>query len=120
MAHTQYVVFRDQGQWQSSQMACITGRTRHRETLSVLPWTLHTRRAERALTAKSCFRINSGSSGLTEKTRIRRIAQTTLNPNAEKPAIGSGFLAVGFEPERLCWLPLAHSRYGQCADECLL
>ena len=29
----------------SSQTACITGRMRHRETLSVLPWTLHTWRA---------------------------------------------------------------------------
>ena len=80
MTHTPYVVFRDQGQWQSSKMACITGRMRHRETLSVLPWTLHTRRAERALTGKSCFEINSEPSGLTEKTRIRRIAQTTSEP----------------------------------------
>jgi len=52
-------------------------RLRHRETLFVLPWTRHTSRAYRALTAKSCFGINSASSGLTEKTRIRRIAQTT-------------------------------------------
>ena len=43
----------------------------------MLPWTLHTRRAERALAAKSCFRINSALSGLTEKTRILQIAQTT-------------------------------------------
>ena len=40
-------------------------------------WTLRTKRAERALMAKSCFRISSELSGLTEKTRIRRIAQTT-------------------------------------------
>ena len=54
-------------------MACITGRTRHRETLSVLPWTPHTKR----VTAKSCFKINSALSGLTEKTRILQITQTT-------------------------------------------
>jgi hypothetical protein len=30
---------------QSSQMVCITGRMRRKETLSVLPWTLHTRQA---------------------------------------------------------------------------
>jgi len=30
-----------------------------------------------AASAKSCFRINSELSGLTEKTRIRRIARTT-------------------------------------------
>ena len=92
MAHTPYIVFREQGQWQSSQMACITGRTRHRERLSVLPWTLHTRRAERALTARSCFRINSEPSGLTEKTRIRRIPQTTSEllclPENSFPAVG--------------------------------
>ena len=80
MAHTPYIVFRDRVNGTSSQMACITGRTRHRERLSVLPWTLHTRRAERALTAKSCFRINLEPSGLTEKTHIRRIAQTTSEP----------------------------------------
>ena len=79
MAHTPrtlFFVIRVNGT--SSVMACITGRTRHRETLSVLPWTLHTRRAERALTAKSCFRINLEPSGLT--VLIRRIAQTTSEP----------------------------------------
>ena len=33
----------------SSQIMCITGRTRHREMLSVLPWTLHTRRGRKGL-----------------------------------------------------------------------
>ena len=80
-------------------MAPITGRMRHRETLSVLPWTLHTRRAEWALTAKSCFGINSEPSGPTEKTGIRRIAQTSSNPYAETPALGPGVPGVG------CGLP---------------
>ena len=78
MAHTNYVVVRDQGQWKISLNGMHYGPYPTRETLSVLPWRLHTRRAERALTAKSCFGINSASSGPTEKTRIRRIAQTSL------------------------------------------
>ena len=80
MAHTPYIVFRDQGQWHVKSHGVHYGPYRLRETLSVLPWTLHTRRAERALTGKSCFKINLEPSGLTEKTRIRRIAQTTSEP----------------------------------------
>jgi len=59
--------------------------------LSVRRWTLRTKQAKRALMAKSCFRISSELSGLTEKTRIRRIAQTTSEPNAEKPAFAEQF-----------------------------
>ena len=65
MAHTQYIVVRDQGQWKTS------------------------RRAERALTDKSCFRINSVSSGPTEKTRIRRIAQTSSDHDPARVSISS-------------------------------
>jgi hypothetical protein len=102
--HTLFFVIRVNGK--SSQIACITGRMRHRETPSVLPWTLHTGR----VTAKSCFRINSALSGLTERTRIRRIAQTIY---AEKTRWEQVFRAVVFEPERPCRPLLGHS--GHCA-----
>ena len=41
--------------------------------------------------------------------------------NAEKPALGSGFLAVGFEPERLSRPRLAQRPdMAKCADKCPL
>ena len=80
MAHTPYIVFREQGQWHVKSNGVHYGPYTTQRVLSVLPWTLHTRRDERALTAKSCFRINLEPSGLTEKTHIRRIAQTTSEP----------------------------------------
>jgi hypothetical protein len=81
MAHTPYIVFRDQGQWHIKSKGVHYGPyPTQRDAIRAAVDALHTRRAERASTAKSCFRINSELNGLTEKTPIRRIAQTTSEP----------------------------------------
>ena len=79
-AVAQYVVVRDQGQWKISLNGTHYGPYATQRDAVVLPWTLHTRRAKWALTAKSCSGINSEPSGPTEKTPIRRIAQTSSDP----------------------------------------
>jgi hypothetical protein len=73
MAPTPHVVFRDQGQWNIKSNNVHYGPYATQRDAILL-------RAERASTAKSCFRINSALNGLMEKTRIRRIAQTSSDP----------------------------------------
>ena len=78
MAHTPYVVFRDQGQWKITSNGVHYGPyATQRDAVRAAVDAAHN---AAVLTAKSCFTINSARSGLTEKTRIRRIAQTSSEP----------------------------------------
>ena len=68
MAHTRYIVVRDQGQWKISFDGARYGPyATQRDAVRAAVDSLRTRRAEWALTAKSCFRINSAPSGLQGK-----------------------------------------------------
>ena len=78
--HTPYVVFRDQGQWNIKSNNVHYGPyATQRDAIRAAVDAAH-EAGRKGLTAKSCFRINSESSGPTEKTRIRRTAQTISSP----------------------------------------
>ena len=80
MAHTNYIVVRDQGQWKITLNGARYGPyATQRDAIRAAVDAAH-EAGRRALTAKSCFRINSESSGPTEKTRIRRIAPISSDP----------------------------------------
>ena len=78
MAHTNYVVVRDQGQWKISLKGVHYGPyATQRDAVRAAVEAAH-EAGRMGLNAKSCFGIRSASSGPTEKTRIRRTAQTSL------------------------------------------
>ena len=80
MAHTQYIGVRHEGHWKISLNGAHYGPyATQRDAIRAAVDTAH-EAGRIGLTAKSCFRINSEPSGLTEKTRIRRRAQTTSEP----------------------------------------
>ena len=78
MAHTNYVVVRDQGQWKISLDGVHYGPyPTQRDAVRAAVEAAH-EAGRKGLNGQSCFGIKSASSGPTEKTRIRRIAQTSL------------------------------------------